>query len=89
MPKEGLYLGRDEMGRPVYLNPSILPNPHVLILGPPGKGKSTLVKTMLFRLEQLTKYTGTGRPPAVLIIDPAGEYADKAEDLRAKGLKVP
>jgi hypothetical protein len=88
MPKEGLYLGRDEMGRPVYLNPSILPNPHVLILGPPGKGKSTLVKTMLFRLEQLAKYTGTGRPPAVLIIDPAGEYADKAEDLRAKGLKV-
>ena len=88
MPREGLYLGRDEMGRPVYLNPSLLPNPHVLVLGPPGKGKSTLVKTMLFRLDQLTKYTGTGRPPAVLIIDPAGEYADKAEELRAKGLKV-
>jgi energy-coupling factor transporter ATP-binding protein EcfA2 len=88
MPKEGLYLGKDEMGRAVHFNPSLLPNPHVMVLGPPGKGKSTLVKTMLFRLNQLTRYTGTGRPPAVLIIDPAGEYADKAEDLRAKGLKV-
>ena len=88
MPREGLYLGRDEMGRPVYFNPSLLPNPHVMVLGPPGKGKSTLVKTMLFRLNQLTRYTGTGKPPAVIIIDPAGEYADKADELRAKGLKV-
>ncbi len=88
MPKDGLYLGRDEMGRPVYFNPSLLPNPHVLILGPPGKGKSTLVKTMLFRVEQLAKYSGTGKPPSIIIIDPAGEYADKAEELRRKGLKV-
>ncbi|MCL7384403.1 MAG: ATP-binding protein, partial [Thaumarchaeota archaeon] len=78
MPREGLYIGRDEMGRRVYWNPSTVPNPHILILGGVGSGKSTLVKTMLFRLHQLVKYSGTGKPPSVIIIDPAGEYADKA-----------
>lgn len=88
MPREGLFLGEDSMGRSVFWNPETVPNPHILILGPPGSGKSTLVKTMLFRLDQLAKYSGTGRPPSVIIIDPAGEYADKAGLLRELGLKV-
>lgn len=88
MPKEGLFLGEDSMGRKVYWNPETVPNPHILILGPPGSGKSTIVKTMLFRLDQLIKYAGTNRPPSVIIIDPAGEYAEKAELLRELGLKV-
>jgi hypothetical protein len=88
MPREGLYIGRDGMGRPVYWNPSTVPNPHILILGGVGSGKSTLVKTMLFRLQQLAKYSGTGKPPSVIIIDPAGEYADKAELLKGLGLNV-
>ena len=88
MPRDGLYWGRDRFGRKVYWNPETLPNPHILVLGTPGSGKSTLIKTTLFRLNQLTPYTGTGRPPAVIIIDPAGEYADKARLLRELGLKV-
>lgn len=88
MPKDGIYLGRDEYGRPVYWNPAMLHNPHMLVLGAPGTGKSTLIKTLLFRIDSLAKYSGTGKPPAVLIIDPAGEYAAEADELRSMGLKV-
>ncbi len=88
MPKTGIYLGRDEYGRPVYWNPAILHNPHMLVLGSPGTGKSTLVKTLIFRAESLRPYTGTGEPPAFIIIDPAGEYADKAGELEEQGVKV-
>jgi hypothetical protein len=88
MPKTGIYLGRDEFGRPVYWNPEILHNPHMLVLGSPGTGKSTLVKTLIFRSDSLTPYTGTGRPPAFIIIDPAGEYAEKARELEEQGVKV-
>ncbi len=88
MPKDGVYLGRDEYGRPVYWNPSMLHNPHMLVLGSPGTGKSTLIKTLLFRIDGLSKYSGTGKPPAVIIIDPAGEYAAEADELRSMGLKV-
>ena len=88
MFKDGIYLGRDEFGRPVYWNPAKLHNPHMLILGSPGTGKSTLVKTLIFRSGSLTPYTGTGRPPSFIIIDPAGEYADKADELRAQGINV-
>lgn len=88
MPRDGLYLGRDKLGRKVFWNPSVLDNPHMIIIGPVGSGKSTLVKTMLFRLEQVAKYTGTGRPPAVIIVDPAGEYEGKADLLRENGLQV-
>jgi DNA helicase HerA-like ATPase len=68
--------------------PPILHNPHMLVLGSPGTGKSTLVKTLIFRSESLTPYTGTGRPPAFIIIDPAGEYAEKAGELEEQGVKV-
>ena len=88
MPKTGIYLGSDEFGRPVYWNPEILHNPHMLVLGSPGAGKSTLVKTLIFRSESLTPYTGTGRPPAFIIIDPAGEYAEKAGELEEQGVRV-
>jgi hypothetical protein len=88
MFKDGIYLGRDEFGRPVYWNPSKLHNPHMLVLGSPGTGKSTLIKTLIFRSGSLIPYTGTGRPPSFIIIDPAGEYADKADELRAQGIEV-
>jgi hypothetical protein len=88
MPKTGIYLGSDEFGRPVYWNPEILHNPHMLVLGSPGTGKSTLVKTLIFRSDSLTPYTGTGRPPAFIIIDPAGEYAEKAGEFEEQGVKV-
>jgi hypothetical protein len=60
----------------------------MLVLGSPGAGKSTLVKTLIFRSDSLTPYTGTGRPPAFIIIDPAGEYAEKAGELEEQGVKV-
>ena len=88
MPSSGIYLGSDEFGRPVYWNPALLHNPHMLVLGSPGTGKSTLVKTLIFRSDSLIPYTGTGKPPAFIIIDPAGEYADKAGELEEQGVKV-
>lgn len=88
MAKDGIYLGRDEFGRKVFWNPAILHNPHILVLGQPGTGKSTLIKTLIFRIDGLTRYSGTGKPPAIIIIDPAGEYADEAEELREMGVKV-
>ncbi len=88
MPRDGLYWGRDTFDRRVYWNPETLPNPHILVLGTPGSGKSTFIKTMIFRLSQLKLYTGTGKPPSMIIVDPAGEYADKADLLKELGLEV-
>ncbi|MCE4629996.1 MAG: ATP-binding protein, partial [Desulfurococcales archaeon] len=47
--REGIYLGYDRRGRPVYWNPKALRNMHIGLFGPPGSGKSTIVKSLILR----------------------------------------
>ena len=83
LAREGIYLGRDRRGRPVYWNPLILRNCHMVILGPPGTGKSTIVRSIILRAHKYFQER-YGYRPTILIIDPAGEYRLVAGDLGGK-----
>jgi len=63
----GVYLGRTTSGSIVCLDISKYANPHVMILGKSGYGKSTTLKTFASRFFDLFE-------TPVLIIDYAGEY---------------
>ena len=63
--REGFFLGVDDNGRRIYLNPSKLPSFHGVIVGPTGSGKSTLARSLA--LEALD------RGVKVVYIDPNGE----------------
>ncbi|ABL78122.1 ATP-binding protein [Thermofilum pendens] len=49
----GLFLGRDDRGRNVYLNPEKLPNMHGVILGTTGSGKSSLARHIMLEARRL------------------------------------
>lgn len=78
--REGIFLGYDRRGRPVYWNPMALRNAHMGIFGPPGSGKSTLVKTLILRAARFYRERH-GYSPTFVIIDPASEYRKIAESL--------
>lgn len=63
----GVYLGRTRTGAIACLDLKKYANPHVVVLGKSGFGKSTTVKTFISRLFDLS-----GTP--ILVIDYAGEY---------------
>lgn len=65
----GVYLGRTSGGAVVCLDLKKYANPHVMILGKSGYGKSTTLKTLVSRLFDLYEIP-------VLIIDYAGEYKE-------------
>lgn len=73
----GPFIGRDLLGGAFSFDPwdlyrtGALSNPNVLVIGQIGRGKSTFVKTLVWR--QLA----FGR--RAWIIDPKGEYGDLAE----------
>ena len=74
---EGMYLGRDEAGRPVYIDLAKLPAAHGIVVGPTGAGKSTLLRHLAMEFRE--EYGG-----AVVFVDPAGEHPGErvsAEDL--------
>jgi len=65
----GIYLGRDEVHRQVYINFNRLPSGSGVILGPIGYGKSTLARTIALRCLN-------ANPRIIPIsLDPTGEYA--------------
>jgi DNA helicase HerA-like ATPase len=64
----GVYIGRTTAGGVVCLDIKRYANPHVVVLGKSGYGKSTTVKTLTARMFDLWESN-------ILIIDYAGEYA--------------
>ena len=84
---EGILVGYDELGRPIYLDFEKLPNAHGVITGTTGSGKSTLARSLA-----LSVYEEGVR---VLFVDPHGEHCQFVEkfggislDLRARVLDI-
>lgn len=82
----GVYIGREIFGGSFCYDPwelyaqGVLTNPNILVLGQVGRGKSSLVKSLLLRQQVF------GRKAAVL--DPKGEYAGLAAAIGAPVIKV-
>ena len=80
MVKYGIWLGHDHRYRDVYWNPKAVRNAHMAVLGPPGSGKSTLIRSVILRAAEYYRRS-QGYAPLFLIVDPAGEYQEIARDL--------
>jgi Helicase HerA, central domain len=65
----------------------IITSPNMVILGLVGRGKSTVVKTLLYRSLGLLA-SPNGQPRFAVIADPKGEYAPLAEALGMTRLKL-
>lgn len=67
----GVFLGHDQLGTkaPVMIAPWQYEDPHIIVIGKTGSGKSTFVKTFLSRIHDL-KEIGS------IILDLEGEYVD-------------
>ncbi|MEW6329727.1 MAG: ATP-binding protein, partial [Candidatus Micrarchaeota archaeon] len=77
-PSDSIYLGRTKLlGVPVYWTYKNLANPHMLICGVTGCGKSYTVKSFLTRAALVW---GTN----ALILDWAGEYGEWVEQANGK-----
>lgn len=97
---EGVFLGVDELagGAAFCFDPfslysaGRLENPNMLVVGEPGFGKSTAVKTFLYRL---IGAFGTPGPPGTgavgrwaAVCDPKGEYQPLAEALGMQRIRL-
>lgn len=86
LASEGILVGRDLHGGVFAHDPfalyraGVLTNPNLLVLGQIGRGKSSLVKTYLFR------HAALGR--RVVVLDPKGEYGPLAEALGARPVRL-
>lgn len=82
----GVYIGRDLLGGSLAFDPfslyaaGLLTNPNMLVAGQVGFGKSSMVKTLLFR------QAAFGR--SAWVADPKGEYAAVATALGATPLRL-
>ena len=65
----------------------IITSPNMVILGLVGQGKSTVVKTLLYRSLGLLA-SPNGQPRFAVIADPKGEYAPLADKLGMTRLKL-
>ena len=93
--EHGVYVGRNESGGggawcydPFQLyTDGVLTSPNIVVLGQVGSGKSTAVKTLLYRsIGQL--HSGNATPRWCAVIDPKGEYGPLAEALGLTQLKL-
>ncbi|MEM0148003.1 MAG: ATP-binding protein [Candidatus Micrarchaeaceae archaeon] len=70
---EGIYIGKTTLySLPFFINPSLTVNPHIMILGMTGSGKTYLMKTLALRT---LIYTNNN----ISIIDWNGEYVNSLE----------
>ena len=93
--ERGVYVGSNESGGggawcydPFQLyTDGVLTSPNIVVLGQVGSGKSTAVKTLLYRsIGQL--HSGNATPRWCAIIDPKGEYGPLADALGLTTLKL-
>ena len=78
----GIYLGRTEfLNTPVYWNPQYLTNPHIVIVGISGSGKSYTIKSFLVRASFVWNANA-------IIIDWAGEYREWVSQVGGKVIKL-
>ena len=87
-------MGADlDTGSPFHYDPfelyarGVITSPNMVILGLVGRGKSTVVKTMLYRSLGLLASPG-GQPRFAAIADPKGEYAPLAKALGMTHLRL-
>jgi hypothetical protein len=90
----GVLMGTDlQTGTAFHYDPfelytqGIITSPNMVILGLVGKGKSTVVKTLLYRSLGLLASPG-GQPRFAAIADPKGEYLPLAHALGMSHLKL-
>lgn len=91
----GIYVGEDISagGSAWCFDPfqlytdGVLTSPNILVLGMVGSGKSSAVKTVLYRSIGLLGSPG-GKPRWCAILDPKGEYAPLADALHLKQLRL-
>lgn len=76
-----IRLGKSSEGMPLFWNPSELPNPHIILTGQPGSGKTQSLMTMVTRLWQ------EHRVPS-LLFDFQGEYKDKSDFIQETQAQV-
>ena len=71
-----IYIGRTASRRPFAYNPRYVVNPLLLVVGTPGAGKSSMVKTFIYNLLRNEHFLEKGQKiPPVIVVDPEGEYA--------------
>ncbi|HVC58225.1 MAG TPA: ATP-binding protein [Candidatus Acidoferrales bacterium] len=67
---EGVYLGKSMIYKnPVFLDASVLANPHIAAIGTSGSGKTYLIKSIIAKRVMHENYS-------VFVIDWNGEYTD-------------
>lgn len=82
----GVYLGRDLFGGSFCFDPwelyarGVLTNPNMVVVGQIGRGKSTFVKSLVWRIQVF------GR--RAWIVDPKGEYASLARHCGTTALRI-
>ncbi len=83
---DGAYIGRDRFGVDFFFDPfdlyrhGVITNPNLLVVGQIGRGKSSLIKSYLFRLAM--------RGHRAAVLDPKGEYGPLAEALTGQVVRL-
>ncbi len=71
----GIFLGVDVLsGKKVFWNLSIVPSPHVVVVGPTGSGKTEFLSILSYRITE-----GFPEDIRVVIFDVKGEYRERIE----------
>lgn len=84
---DGIYIGRGSYGAAFVFDPwelykqNVITNPNIMILGEIGSGKTSLVKTLIYRSQVM-------KNRRAVIIDPKGEYSNLAEAMGGSVLKL-
>lgn len=77
-PSNSIYIGRTKIFNvPFYWTPDVVANPHIVVVGVTGSGKSYFIKTFLLRNSYVWNTNA-------LIIDWSGEYKEWVQESNGK-----